>query len=300
MKTLLLPFVILSICCISCTSVVDADRLLDTEEQFRIIGFISPSDTVLSVSVTKALPAVGTELSVNDDEANRELFLVTDAAVTLSDSNGNSAVLTYNAQLETYIAPATDLAIEQGEIYFLEVTTGERTFSASCEIPAGTIEITEEIRVSQNAFGERIGTVTFGFEDLVGQRNFYAVGARVRTIVAGTTGEEPMISDFSLFIEDNLLTDNLGDGISLASSTNVFIPEDVNTQETTLILQVANMEEVLFQSLRASTLNTDAVDDLFLELVITPNNILEGGAIGVFAGYDLQEKRISVEQELQP
>ena len=299
MKTLLIPLVILSICCISCTEVVDADRLLDTEEQFRIVGFISPSDTLLSISVTKALPAIGTELSVNDIEANRELFLVEDAFVTLSDSNGNSADLTYNDQLDTYTAPATILPILAGESYFLEVVAEERTFSASCEIPMGAIEITEEIRFDQNAFGERIGTVTFGFEDLVGQRNFYAVGARVRTIVEGTNGEEPMISDFSLFVEDNLLTDNLGDGISLASSASLFIPEDVNTQETTLILQVANMEEVLFQSLRASTLNTDAIDNPFLELVIAPNTILEGGAIGVFAGYDLQEKLISVEQEIQ-
>ena len=301
MKNLLLPFSILSILCFSCTKVVDADRLLDTEEQFRIIGFISPSDTVLSISVTRALPAIGTELSVEDDEANRQLFLVTDAMVTLSNENGNNTVLTYNSELETYTTTAVNLPIIQGEHYFLEVMVDDETFSASCQIPTGTIEITEEISVNQNSFGERFGTVSFGFQDLIGQRNFYTVGARVRTIIESTTEEEePIVDNFNLFIEDNLLTDNLGDGISLASSANFFIPEDVNLQEATLALQVANMEEVLFQSLRASELNTDAIDNPFLEFVIAPNNILEGGAIGVFAGYTLQEKRIFVNQELRP
>ena len=77
----------------ACQKVIDADELLDTEEKVFITSYISPQDTVLRVNVSRALPAIGTSLSANDQEANEAKFLIKNAEVSISDESGNSTNL---------------------------------------------------------------------------------------------------------------------------------------------------------------------------------------------------------------
>ncbi len=63
MKTLITLLFLILIVFSSCEKVIDADNLLDAEEKVYILSYLSPTDTLLTVSVSKALPAIGTALS---------------------------------------------------------------------------------------------------------------------------------------------------------------------------------------------------------------------------------------------
>jgi len=95
------------------------------------------------------------------------------------------------------------------------------------------------------------------------------------------------------FDTDRFLTDNIEDGGTLSGQSEIYIGRDIEVNSNSVTLQVAQVEEILYQEMRAADLNLDASDgNPFVEYSISPNNILDEGAIGVFAGYQVSEKEI--------
>lgn len=279
----------------ACQKVIDADELLDTEEKVFITSYISPQDTVLRVNVSRALPAIGTSLSANDQEANEAKFLIKNAEVSISDESGKSTNLSYSEENKTYLANASTLAILTNNNYFLKVTVDGQEFNASCTIPAKITEINERVNLKDDGFGGKEADINLNFQDILGKKNYYVLGGLVTTTIQ-YEGEEPQTFDFSLFFDsDEFLSDNLEDGGILKGKSLNFIGNDVAVIETKITLQVANVEEVLFQNLRTASTNADADGNPFVEYAIAPNNFAEEGAVGVFAGYNLTEKTIDID-----
>lgn len=296
MKKSILSFVVALVLFTACQKVVDADELLDTEEKVLITSYISPQDTVLRVNVTKALPAIGTPLSVRDFEGNLEKFLIKDATVLLSDEEGNETNLTYSDSLNTYLANASTLNILTNRDYFLKVVVDGQEFNASCTIPEKVTEINERVTMREGDFGGRDIDINLSFQDILGERNFYILGGLVTTTIKFEDEEEPQTFSFGLFFDtDEFLQDNLLDGDTLSGSAVNYIGRDANVLETKITLQVANVEEALFQNLRTASTNVDADGNPFVEYAIAPNTILDEGAVGVFAGYNLTEKTIELD-----
>ena len=108
-------------------------------------------------------------------------------------------------------------------------------------------------------------------------------------------GYEPETDEFSLFFEDDeFLSDVLKDGGTLNGKSSNYIAGGLEVLETTITLQVANVQEILFQNLKATSTNADADGNPFVEYSIAPNNFQEDGAVGVFAGYQLTEKEVEI------
>lgn len=281
----------------ACQKVVDADRLLDAEEKVYISGYISPSDTLLRIHVSKALPAIGTPLPVSGDsyEATKDLFLIKDAMVNLSDAEGNSVSLGYSEELASYTTDAANLPIFVGRQYFLNVNVAGRNFNASCQIPKKVETLNETITFRDDEF-VREAEINLGFQDIPDERNYYVLGGMVATTFQ-YENEEPQSGTFALYFDtDQLLSDNLNDGGNLNGTTSIYMANNTEVLENTVTLQVANVEEILFQQLQASYSNADNEGNPFVEYSIAPNNIEEEGGIGVFAGYSLTEKVIEVNQ----
>jgi len=298
MRKYILPAILVILTLAACQKVVDADKLLDTEPKVFITGYISPADTTLRINVSRALSSVGTPFSIQDNEANREKFLIKNAQVTLSDEQGNNTVLDYSEENNIYLAPASTLAILTDSQYFLSVMVDGQEFTASCLIPKKVAAIEEEIVVKDDEFGGQSADVNIRFEDLVGQSDYYAVGGIVR-VTYQQEGFEPETFEYSLFFDGSyLLTDALEDGGTLsARSLNSFGSD--STIEGELTLQVANVEETLFQNLRAADTNSDADGNPFVEYSISPDNFNQEGAVGIFAGYQLTEKTLDITEILQ-
>lgn len=298
MRKCFLPAIIVLIVLTACQKVVDADKLLDTEPKVFITGYISPADTIFRVNVSRAFSSIGTPFSVQNNEANRNKFLIKNAQVSISDEEGNSTVLNYSEENEVYLAPATSLAILTDNQYFLSVMVDGQEFNASCRIPKKVASIEEEIIVREDEFNEKRADVNLRFQDLVGQRDYYAIGGIAR-LTYQQEGFEPENFEYSLFFEGNyLLTDGLEDGGILSGRSENSLSTG-NFVEGELTLQVANIEEVLFQNLRAGDTNSDADGNPFVEYSIAPDNFEQDGAIGVFSGYQLTEKAFDISEILK-
>ncbi len=289
MRTLYLYFLCAIILLSACEKTVDADKLLDTDEKVSITSYISPIDTLLRVKVSKALPAIGTVLSSNDS-LNRQLFLIKDAVVNMSDGEGSTVGFSYSDNEETYIANAADLTISEGKQYFLTVEANGKAFSAMCTIPKRAPEIIENVRIITDEFENSIGEIDITFTDIIGERNFYVLGAFTegRTI-DGELFQTPLLSE-----SDGFLTDAVQDGITLGETARIFLGEQGNPQPSEVTLQLAHIDETIYQNFQASNLNRENDGNPFIEFSIAPNNIQGEGGIGIFAGYQVTEKIITI------
>lgn len=277
-----------SIFLFGCTKVVDADKLLDTEEKVSIQGYISPTDTLLTIQVSRALSSIGTPLSFNNQQENEKLFLIKDAVVTISDTNSNEAQLFYSDEKRAYITEATNLAIVEDNEYFLEVIAREQTFTASCKIPK-RIENIEENIIFETTESGGLSEVNIGFTDIIGGRNFYVFGGFFQV-----TFDQESFAQLLFTENGGFLTDTFRDGATLnGKSFGFFSRTEGSTLE--IILQVAHTEEIVYQNLNASYLNSINEGNPFIELSIAPNNIKGEGGTGVFGGYQLTQKSIRLE-----
>lgn len=278
-----------------CTEVVDADDLLDTEEKILIVGYLSPNDTIIRIDVSRTLPAIGTPLNPAFPEENKDQFLIKNANVTVSDENGDSTTLGYDDSIEAYYAQATSLTIETGRNYFLEVLVDGKEYNASCRIPEKIPEIEETITMNETTFGDSIINLNISFQDFKNERNFYSIGGTFYATYQ-SMDEEPFTSERELFFTpDWLIRDNLVDGGIVDRNSEIVNSSAFTVTNKSLTIQVAHMEETIFQNLQTFQNNEDADDDPFIEYSIAPDTFLDEGAIGIFAGYQITEKTIDFE-----
>lgn len=282
-------FLFLGWCLIGCIDTVDPDELLDVGEKTYIQSYLSPSDTVITVYVSKALPAVGTPLSFDNPESGFESFVIEDAQVVISDESENEILLPYDTETLSYRVDATEFPIREEADYFLNVSVNGRNYSASCSIPKKVSELTGTFTERPSGDGFSEVELNVAFDDLAGESNFYIVGAQVLVEQEEESFSFPL--DFEL---DRFVSDANADGLTLGASTLYgFVDSNQEQEAVSLTLQVANVGEDLFQNLRTSYLNDFNDGNPFVEYSIAPNNIVGEDGVGVFAGYQLTEQEIT-------
>ncbi|MBU2946905.1 DUF4249 family protein [Zobellia uliginosa] len=276
--------------CSACQDPVDPDELLNIDDRTYIVGYLSPSDTLLSVHVSTAVPAIGTQIDSNDPMADIEKFIIKDALVIISDEEDNQVQLIYNAERRNYQAPASEFDIIEGNTYFLKVSTDDKEYTSSCTIPQKVDSITEVITPEYEDEYSLKYILDIAFQDIIGKDNFYLIGGKIETEEQGQPYEWPL--NFEL---DSFLTDAIGDGEILSQNSffSFWQPEEGITAKITL--QVTNVEENLYLNRRAAFLNDYNDGNPFVEYSIAANNIEGENAVGVFAGYQLTEKVIEYE-----
>ncbi|KAA1247532.1 DUF4249 domain-containing protein [Aquimarina sp. RZ0] len=270
----------------SCEDIIDPDGLLDNNESLVIINsFIAPQSDVIAVKVSRTEFIIGQP--INDFSVDNK-FAITNAIVSITDEDGASVDLPYSENNFRYQIMASDFSIVEGKRYFLKVIVNEKEFNASCRIPDKRIQsISELLSDKEDDDKGSVKVVKVRFDDITETQNFYIVGAKIEN-----TDPNIFISRNSFdFESDRFATDNLGDGTTISSEgilrKNDFLSGNI------LKLQVANVEQILYQSLLASYLNSQSEGSPVEEVIIPPNNILETGGYGVFAGFQLTEKEIT-------
>lgn len=274
----------LAIC--SCEDIVDADGLLDNNSSLVVINsFISPQDEIISARVSRTEFVIGQPI---DDFNNGDKYSITNAIVSISDTDGNQADLSYSSTSFKYEVSAADFPIVGGKKYFLKVLVDGKEFNAFCEVPNQKIQnISEDIGEKINESGGVVSAVKVRFDDISGEENFYIIGAERTGLHPSGEFER---KDALNFESERFATDKIGDGERISSEG--FLNFTTFLTNDTLIIKVAHVELALYQSLFSSYLNTQNEGSPIEEVVIPPNNILEEGGFGVFAGYQLTEKEI--------
>ncbi|OEJ98919.1 hypothetical protein A8C32_06940 [Flavivirga aquatica] len=271
-------YVILGIIIMSCDEAVNIGDFVNTKEELVLINSsISPQDKVLKVSVSK------TAVSINDlDTDELEALVITDAIVLLSNEIGEEVALLYIPETLSYQIESSKLDIIAGKSYNLRVIVEEREFTATCNIPKGIVaEINGEISNNLNSEGVLKESVVISFKDIGGESNYYVIGAEL---------EDFIIKSFLNFGIQRFATDNIKDGITISSFG--FFTQKENSTITNIVLRVANMEPILYNSLYANYLNKENASNPFYDGTIPPTNIKGEGGHGVFGGYQLTEKII--------
>lgn len=172
-------FVSWLVSCETLVGEVSPDKLPKLEEKLVVNSFISPQDTLVRVLVTTSSPiftpsknAFGGYVAFNGDT----IFFGQDAFVpnaTVSMGNGDTEIsLTYNKSEKWYeFRPGSStMRIETGKTYFLTVSEGNRTVSATCDVPA-----------RRDSFIQVISNIEEGVFRFSGQENqkFMTLTARV-------------------------------------------------------------------------------------------------------------------------
>ena len=285
--------------CSACQDPVDADELLNVDDGTYIIGYLSPTDTVLTVHVSTAVPAVGTPIYDHVDDmgygSNTDPFIIKDATVLISDEDDNEIQLTYNPESRNYQVDASEFDIKGEATYFLRVSANNQEFTSSCTIPKKIESITEKITAGEKNEFYQDYNLDIAFQDISGSKNYYIIGAIAEETYEGET--YPYIIDFEL---SSFLTDVIGDGETLSANTIITDYDVENSTTAKITLQVANVEEMLYLNRRATYLNDYNDGNPFVEYSIMPNNIEGKNGVGVFAGYQLTEKVIEYELNGNP
>lgn len=273
-----------SIAMLSCDDLKkEVEEIPEGKNMVLIHGFLSPEEEMIKVEVSKTISVFSTVAQNNPIDIKNAL-VIKDAIVTIKNENQKEVSLAYSDEDRLYKVPATEFLIEPGKKYTLKVLAQGKEFTSVCSIPVPKIEdITANVGV-KIIEGITQENLKVKFKDIKGENNFYIVGAKYNLL--GNTEFSSSIS----FNDEKFVTDINGDGLEVFSN-GVIVNND---QGLEIKIKVANVDELIYRTLRASFLNRNQAENPFFQPTIPPNNIEGEGGYGVFAGFRLSEKIITV------
>ena len=283
-----------------CSSLVQdvPDAKVPQEPQKPVtVGFISPQDSAVGVSIQLTKPVLGT-LTANS--------IVSGAVVTISEGNRFMALPFVPGSEGVYLARTRNLRIEAGKTYKLFVTmpTGQ-TLSATAKVPE-PIAIQEVVLDSVLArdFGSLPTyryTVRFKWRDPAGEANYYRINADQlfsEKVTTGPNNQTQVITSaqrISFLNQDGryVVSDVNQDGEPLTSATGYYNKYVISysTNGATrapggpVTLYLLNTDKSYYDYHSALNRYSDADGNPFAEPVLLPGNI-EGGGLGCFAAFN--------------
>lgn len=255
------------------------------EKLVLINGFLSPEEKVIKVKVSKTISVFDEPLQIEQADFENTL-LIKDAVVTIRNENQEEIELIYSNDNKLYEISSDNFLIAPGKSYTLNVIAEGKEFKATCTIPTARVEnaiVTKGLKIYEGNVRENL---IVSFDDLKGENNFYIIGALFNTV--NNTGEDPTISDFDI---ERFATDVNGDGLGVSANGTIF---NINTTQE-ITVKVANVDEIIYTTLKASFLNKDQTSNPFFQPIIPPNNIQGEGGYGVFAGFRLLETKLTLD-----
>ncbi len=190
----------------SCDKEVENVKLPETTPKLVVYSYISPVDTIVSVSVAMSVPIFNNTGGTPQD--------ITDATVIISDENGKNAQLIYNSTIKLYTIPASDFPIVAGETYFLKVSANDKIVDASCTVPLNNNNSLQILSLDSNTnqYNEKEYTLRVKYKDTPNQKDYYRLCSVVK-LINNNQGElfttyEKMNFEFG----NELIDDNDKDG----------------------------------------------------------------------------------------
>ncbi len=175
----------------------DADiDLPKTAPKLVVYSYISPTDTLIEVQITKSVPFFG------NVDYNAENKRVTDATVEIS-GNGQAAILPYDANKQLYIiSNGVNITIVAGKTYQLKISApGGFSCSASTTVPAQSpqqisVKIDSTVR-NRDGYNEMEYKITSIWKDIVGIANYYNNNVHISNSNGGGGGFSACSAIFS-------------------------------------------------------------------------------------------------------
>lgn len=284
----LLTSIVLVFLLVGCEREATNIKLPVIEPKLVVVSFISPQDTLLTVEVTETQPVFG---KIKDEDRDRPKK-VENATVKLTDGV-NTVQLVYRGDILRYTTDAKNFLIEPGKTYFLTVAVPDgRKVEASCTVPSTAIQILSVKKDSAlvNAYGDKYMDrfVTFTWQDINGQSNFYRVVARKE--FKQPDGEGKIVTyNEPLIVENPYLSDKDRDGnifkTSKISYFHDYIGSNFDYYNSFKIHLFVLLTDESYYKYHQSVINQGRVNENpFAEPVFIYSNVT--GGLGVFSAFN--------------
>lgn len=268
----------------------------DIKSLLIVHSFITPSDTLIAVCVSKSTPIYGAKRSWKDYEP------LVGATVKMRLAGQNWKTFYFEANTGLYVIDRNDLPIISGQTYELEVTAKDfETVTASCTVPIGNVpdpKISQlEYKKEKQPWGDSIVTysVKTSWQDAPETGNFYRI-EKFLVVKSGFIDYDPITGQMDTVYRvaenrgweryfNKFFDDETRNG-STISSTWKFYPMSFGGMTDSVIeargyLLLTDPQYYRYHINMEKALESDG--NPFAEPVILKGNI-EGG-IGIFAAY---------------
>ncbi|HTN05977.1 DUF4249 domain-containing protein [Agriterribacter sp.] len=263
MRNLILFSLIITLAFTSCEKVIDV-ALKDSEKQYVIEGAVTnrPGDCTVRVSKTK-------NFSDNNDFEG-----IANAAVLVTDNNGNTTTLT---ETTTGVYQSAILTATTGNTYTLHVQVNGQTFAASCTMPV-MVNMDSLYIEEESFFGKRLKLANVQYTDPVGKGNSY----RFIQYVNG-------VKEKNIFIRDDDYSDGNISGITLFTAPDD--KKDIKSGDTVKV-EMQCIAPALFRYW--FSLGQGASGGSNSASPANPVTNIEGGALGYFSVHTVQSETVVV------
>ena len=133
-------------------------------------SFLSPETSLSTVTITMTAPIYG-----NNSSGNFETIRTAD--VTISDNNGASAKMIFDANINSYFVNQNDFPINPGLTYTIEAKFDNYSLKASTTVPSLAIYLDEAIgeKLTTDPSGAERYLIRMKWKDAPGVANYYRV-----------------------------------------------------------------------------------------------------------------------------
>ncbi len=168
MKNVLLSFMLLIILS-SCERVANVDVPV-ADPMPVMYSFLSPETSLSTLTITMTAPLYG-----NSSSGNFETIRIAD--VTISDNNGASAKMIFDANINSYFVNQNDFPINPGLTYTIEAKFDNYSLKASTTVPSLMIYLDEAIgeKLTPDPSGADRYLIRMKWKDAPGVTNYYRV-----------------------------------------------------------------------------------------------------------------------------
>ncbi len=268
----------------SCERDADVD-LPETKPKLVLIGFITPQDSFVTVSLKRSKP-IFQAYDVNTNDA------VTDATVTVFGNN-TSVVLPFDATLQVYRISTSQFQILGGNEYRVTVSTPQgESAEATTVVPQNSIDASYALTLTDTFTNLGPGyfwlntTVQYQFTDNAQETNRYRfyIGLVLVDTLTFDTSIARMTSEF--------FNDNNGNGQLLSRNVELYWGNfDTNLNDSAYAYDcwVFNVNSD-YDNYHKSLYNYSGGEDPFAEPTIIYSNV--DGGLGVFAAANGRKIRV--------
>lgn len=254
---------------ISCQKDVTNIKLPNSEPKLVVGCFISPQDSLITVTLTRSNPIFGSGHNASNTNPPVE-----DASVIIS--NGSSSIsIPYSAGHEKYALLATAFPIIAGQTYSLSISTpkGENV-TGSCIVPSSNISSLSIHFADTTNYSHKF--IVFKWQDIPNEVNYYKVTGYAVAVDTITQNDTSYIDSHSR----DLINDDQKDGFELYSMVSGWVDDD-EMKIVALDIYVINIDKNYYNY--QHSLDNYVDDDPFAEPTPLYTNIK--GGLGVFASY---------------
>lgn len=269
--------------------VKEAKLKISTKKKLVVYCLLNPDDSITKIFVDYNRP-VGEKITYNMNNGDN---MYNNAEIELSDGN-QSITVRYNVSEKMYMFRDRDFDIKPGLKYTLKVRdlANGTQVQATTQVPVDLVRNSDFTIDSVLNTGDDHGVsyyISISWDDIVGQRNFYAYDFVDSSY---NSGESMFATNFSYIVTDEKVVNGRIDAEPQLLLNSLLTPQELKRkiEDGRISTRVYNLDKPLYDYLVYAGMSEGEDEETIFQDPVTVYTNIEGG-LGVFGAYR-ETKRI--------